>query len=57
MLVREVVGKMVSGFFFGLRYFWAIWDPDNQAWHDKIAGTLVVRKMRVTHAAPVAIAI
>lgn len=43
MLVRETIGKMASGFFLGLGYFWSIWDKDAQAWHDKIAGTLVVR--------------
>ena len=43
MLVREVFGKFVSGLFMGLGYFWAIWDKDGQAWHDKIAGTVIVR--------------
>ena len=44
MLLREIVGKWVSGILFGLGYLWAIWDKDGQAWHDKIAGTVVVRK-------------
>lgn len=44
MLVREIVGKIASGLFFGVGYFWAIWDPARQCWHDKIAGTLVVRE-------------
>ncbi len=44
MLLREVFGKFISGLFFGLGYFWAIFDKDNQAWHDKIAGTVVVHK-------------
>ncbi|MBI5629985.1 MAG: RDD family protein [Elusimicrobia bacterium] len=26
-----------------LGFFWAGWDPEKQAWHDKIAGTIVVR--------------
>lgn len=26
----------------GLGWFWIIWDPKKQAWHDKIAGTYVV---------------
>jgi uncharacterized RDD family membrane protein YckC len=43
MLVRELIGKLVSGFFAGLGFFWAIWDRDSQAWHDKLAGTVVVR--------------
>ncbi len=44
MILREVIGKTVSGLFLGLGFFWAIWDKDNQAWHDKIAGTVVVRR-------------
>ena len=27
----------------GLGWFWMLWDPDRQTWHDKIAGTIVVR--------------
>jgi uncharacterized RDD family membrane protein YckC len=42
MLVRELIGKPVSGLFAGLGFFWAIWDRDSQAWHDKLAGTVVV---------------
>jgi uncharacterized RDD family membrane protein YckC len=26
-----------------LGYLWAAWDPKKQAWHDKLAGTYVVR--------------
>lgn len=44
MLLREIVGKFVSGLFFSLGFFWAIWDKDSQAWHDKIAGTVVVKR-------------
>jgi uncharacterized RDD family membrane protein YckC len=43
MFVREIIGKFVSGFFLGLGFFWAIWDRDAQAWHDKLASTVVVR--------------
>ncbi len=43
MLIRETLGKFVSGLFLSLGFFWAIWDPDSQTWHDKIAGTVVVR--------------
>src|SRR5262249_8436217 len=53
MLVRETFGKMISGFFSGLGYFWAIWDRETQCWHDKIAGTLVVREGAVAAALPV----
>ena len=27
----------------GLGFIWIAFDPNNQAWHDKIAGTVVVR--------------
>jgi len=41
--LREVVGKFVSGLVFGLGYLWIIWDDKKQGWHDKIAGTVVVK--------------
>ncbi|MCL5959519.1 MAG: RDD family protein [Chloroflexi bacterium] len=44
MIFREVIGKFISSAFFSLGYWWAIWDKDSQAWHDKIAGTVVVRR-------------
>src|SRR5437016_13876895 len=43
MFVREIVGRFISGLFFGLGYFWAIFDKNSQAWHDKIPGTVVLR--------------
>jgi uncharacterized RDD family membrane protein YckC len=27
-------------------FFWIVWDKENQGWHDKIAGTVVVRLPR-----------
>lgn len=41
--LREIVGKFASSIFFFLGYFWAIWDKEKQAWHDKIAGTIVIK--------------
>jgi len=43
MIVREIFGKWVSGLFLGIGYLWAVFDRDGQAWHDKIAGTIVLR--------------
>jgi len=43
VILRESVGKLLSAVPFYLGYFWAIWDKDKQAWHDKIAGTYVVQ--------------
>lgn len=41
-LIRAL-GYTVSGFFFGLGYLWALFDPQGRTWHDLLAGTLVVR--------------
>lgn len=35
--------SIVSGIAIGLGYFWIIWDPKKQAWHDKVANSVVVR--------------
>ena len=38
------MGYFVSVFFMTfLGFLWALWDKKNQTWHDKIAGTVVVR--------------
>jgi uncharacterized RDD family membrane protein YckC len=34
--------SFVSAIPLGLGYFWMLWDPKKQTWHDKVAGTLVV---------------
>lgn len=41
--LREVVGKIVSSLVFGLGFLWMLWDKDKQTWHDKIAGTIVIK--------------
>lgn len=46
MLLRSVMKNTVSSFFLGLGFLWAIWDRDAQAWHDKIAGTVVIKEER-----------
>ena len=48
IVLREVVGKwlpglITSGFYTLADDLWPLWDPRNQALHDKIASTLVVR--------------
>jgi uncharacterized RDD family membrane protein YckC len=40
--LREVIGKFLSSFFL-LGYLWMLWDSKKQTWHDKIAGTVVVK--------------
>jgi uncharacterized RDD family membrane protein YckC len=41
-IIRESVGKWLSNFFL-LGYLWVIWDKKKQGWHDKIAGTVVIK--------------
>lgn len=41
-LLRESIGKILSSVF-NLGYFWMIIDKRKQAWHDKVAGTFVVK--------------
>ena len=41
--LREVVGKLLSSIVLLLGYLWMLWDSKKQTWHDKIAGTVVVR--------------
>ncbi|MDP8924162.1 MAG: RDD family protein, partial [Chloroflexota bacterium] len=43
MLLREVVGKWASAVVLFLGFFWALWDEQEQGWHDKVARTVVVR--------------
>jgi len=44
--VREVPGKIVSELALLLGYIWIAFDEKKQGWHDKIAGTYVVRTTR-----------
>ena len=41
-LIREIIGKLVSSIFY-LGYIWILFDGKRQGWHDKIAGTIVVK--------------
>ena len=44
-LVRAFAGAFSLIFLF-LGFLWIAWDKEKQAWHDKIAGTVVVRLPR-----------
>ncbi|MYE27425.1 MAG: hypothetical protein F4X87_09510 [Chloroflexi bacterium] len=46
-LLRNVFGYTVSQIFL-LGYLWALFDREKQAWHDKMAGTLVVEEAQRT---------
>ena len=43
MLIREIVGKLVSSLIIYLGYIWILFDGQRQGWHDKIASTYVVK--------------
>jgi uncharacterized RDD family membrane protein YckC len=40
---RSLFKSFISGSIFYLGYLWMLWDPMKQAWHDKVANTLVLR--------------
>ncbi len=42
-LVRSLM-KIVSIYVLFLGCLWVVWDGRKQGWHDKVAGTLVVRR-------------
>jgi len=42
MLIRELIGKAISGLIFLLGFLWILFDRDNQGWHDKLMSTYVV---------------
>ncbi|HUF80298.1 MAG TPA: RDD family protein [Burkholderiales bacterium] len=41
--IVRTLGAYLSVICVGLGFLWVIWDPEKQTWHDKIAGTTVVR--------------
>jgi uncharacterized RDD family membrane protein YckC len=47
---QDALVRGLSGIFsfaaLGIGFFWMLQDPENQTWHDKIAGTLVVKVPR-----------
>ncbi|MBK8476839.1 MAG: RDD family protein [Opitutaceae bacterium] len=46
-LVRTLVA-FLSVVAAGLGFLWCLWDPEGQTWHDKVAGTVVVRVPKST---------
>jgi uncharacterized RDD family membrane protein YckC len=41
--VVRSLGAFLSLFVVGLGFVWVGWDPQRQSWHDKIAGTTIVK--------------
>jgi uncharacterized RDD family membrane protein YckC len=50
--VVRYLGYFLSTFFFCLGFLWIAFDKKKQGWHDKLAGTVVVRPMK-SNAEPV----
>lgn len=46
--VVRYIGQIISGIVVLLGYLWVIWDPKHEAWHDKIAGTKVIKLQEIT---------
>jgi uncharacterized RDD family membrane protein YckC len=46
-LIGRYVGYYVSLIPLGLGFLWIAFDPRKQGWHDKLAGTVVVRRREV----------
>jgi uncharacterized RDD family membrane protein YckC len=42
----RVLGSLVSLLPLGLGFFWVAWDDQYQSWHDRIAGTTIVKTDR-----------
>ncbi len=42
MLIREWIGKAISGLILSLGFLWILFDRDNQGWHDKLMSTYVI---------------
>jgi uncharacterized RDD family membrane protein YckC len=42
----RVLGAVVSLLPLGLGFIWVAWDAETQSWHDRIAGTTVVKPDR-----------
>lgn len=43
---REVVGRTLAGASLMIGYLWAAFDKNRQGWHDKVADTYVMKKVR-----------
>lgn len=56
MLVREWVGKWISGLILSLGFLWILLDRDQQGWHDKLMSTYVVEPAEEAHRHPVRVA-
>jgi uncharacterized RDD family membrane protein YckC len=51
LFMREIVGRMVCGLTLNIGYLMILFNPERRGLHDKIAGTIVVRKLHAQAAA------
>lgn len=42
-LIRYIVGFFIDWITFGIGNLWQLWNPEKQALHDKVAGTIVIK--------------
>lgn len=40
---RSLFERIISGQLLFLGYLWMLWDKNKQTWHDKVAGTIVIK--------------
>lgn len=40
--IGRYFSKIVSGLVIGLGFFWMLWDPQQQTWHDKMVRSVVI---------------
>lgn len=52
MVVRDLVGRFVSGIALGVGFISAIPDDENRTWHDKMVDTVVVEEPSSGHELP-----
>ena len=45
-LIGRYFAYYLSGIVFGLGFLWVAWDAKKQGWHDKLAGTVVIREYK-----------
>ncbi|WP_134684211.1 RDD family protein [Brevibacillus migulae] len=46
VILREVIGKLLSSIPFGLGYLWVGWNEKKRGWHDMIANTFVIKERK-----------
>jgi uncharacterized RDD family membrane protein YckC len=47
VVFREVIGRVIVAATLGIGYLWIAVDPRKQGWHDRIADTLVLKRVTV----------